>query len=73
MTVGEFLDLMDKLDVTIEGASFRNVADFYATNGKYYTPIYYDGIKENLDNYEYLSCIFYDNVQDPSIYCEKIK
>lgn len=73
MTIGEFLNLMDKLDITVEAGSVKSVADFYSTDTKCYTPLDYDEVHENLDNYEYLSCCFYADGQDPSIYCKKIK
>ena len=75
MTLAEFLNLTDKLDITVEGQPIRHMADYFeiGENIKYCKPIYYHEIKENLDDYEYLYCWFYEDERDPSIYCKKFK
>lgn len=73
MTLGEFLNLMDKLNITVESMPIRHVADYFELGDgiKYAKPIYYHKIEENLDDYEYLYCWFYEDERDPSIYCKK--
>lgn len=78
MTLGEFLDLTDKLDITADGFYIRHAADYFEVRKEKYidqpynASIYYNDIKQNLDNYEYISCMFHEDMRDPSIYCKKL-
>ena len=75
MTVSEFLNLMEKLDITVEGMPIRQRADYFeiGENIKSAKPIYYHEMEENMDGYEYLYCWLSEDGGDPSIYCKKIK